>query len=85
MEQDAKKETLPVQLAFPAYSTCVKCGQTWRNQVAVPRQCPRCHRYDWQGKPPRVKVKCAKCGFEWRPLVESPVHCPGCKTRHWRL
>ena len=28
---------------------CSKCGYEWDCRKDVPKQCPRCKRYDWSG------------------------------------
>lgn len=29
---------------------CHKCQYEWKGMVEIPKQCPRCKRYDWETK-----------------------------------
>lgn len=26
---------------------CLRCGYEWKKRIDIPKQCPRCKRYDW--------------------------------------
>ena len=26
---------------------CLRCGYEWQKRIDIPKQCPRCKRYDW--------------------------------------
>jgi len=26
---------------------CKRCGYIWKSKLVLPKQCPRCKRYDW--------------------------------------
>jgi len=66
---------------------CQKCGNVWKTRLEkTPKQCPKCHRYDWQESPdltPKKIAHCNKCDGEWEQRVENPRYCPLCKNPHW--
>jgi hypothetical protein len=62
---------------------CGRCCKEWKSALAMPKQCPFCHRRDWNKEIIEQKLTCKRCGKSWISNSLMPKTCAKCNNPNW--
>ncbi len=62
---------------------CERCFVKWKSALKSPKQCPYCHRRNWNRPKLERKLKCYRCRETWKSNTLEPKTCAKCNNPNW--